>query len=110
MMNQLDNQRMRACDECASACLQCAAACLREDDPKGMAECIALDMECADLCRLAVACMARGDRRVKDVLALCVQACNECADECAKHEMAHCQTCARRCRHCADVCAGSSTQ
>ena len=44
-----------ACHECAVACLQCATACLKEPDPKAMARCVALDLECADICQLAVA-------------------------------------------------------
>src|SRR5690242_19857369 len=40
-----------ACNACADACDHCAAACLAEDDPKPMARCIALDMDCAAMCR-----------------------------------------------------------
>ena len=44
-----------ACNACAATCDFCAAACLREPDPRHMAKCIALDMDCADICRLAAA-------------------------------------------------------
>lgn len=46
---------IEACNACATACDHCAAACLAEDDAKAMARCIALDIDCAQLCRLAPA-------------------------------------------------------
>jgi hypothetical protein len=49
-----------ACNACAAACDNCSTACLQEDDVKMMARCIALDMDCAAICRMAAACMARG--------------------------------------------------
>ena len=42
-----------ACHACAVACNHCAAACLQEDDVKMMAGCIALDIDCAAICRVA---------------------------------------------------------
>ena len=45
---------VEACNRCAAACDHCATACLSESDPKPLAHCIALDMDCADICRLAV--------------------------------------------------------
>src|SRR4051812_22439675 len=50
---------IEACNACALACDRCAAACLEEDDPKPMARCIALDIDCAALCRLAAGFMGR---------------------------------------------------
>jgi hypothetical protein len=44
-----------ACHDCAVACDHCAASCLKEDDVKSMAQCIALDIDCAEICRLAAA-------------------------------------------------------
>jgi hypothetical protein len=95
---------LRACHECAVACLQCATACLKEPDPKAMARCVALDLECADICQLAVASIARGDENVKAICTLCAQACSRCAAECGKHDMNHCRHCAAACKRCADAC------
>lgn len=69
-----------------------------------MIRCIALDLECADVCRLAAASIARGGDHVKAVCSLCVQVCKSCAMECSKHSMAHCQRCAETCQRCADTC------
>jgi hypothetical protein len=93
-----------ACNACAAACDQCAAACLRESDPKAMTRCIALDIDCAQLCRLAAGYMARGSECVGTLCAACAEVCEACGDECAKHPMAHCQECAQACRRCADEC------
>jgi len=47
-----------ACNACADACDHCSTACLKEPDVNMMARCIALDIGCAAVCRLAAACMA----------------------------------------------------
>ena len=104
MNSDKEKECLLACTECATACLQCAAACLKEEDPKAMVRCIALDMECADLCRLAASSIARGDEHAKLLCALCAQVCEACANECAKHAMEHCQRCAAACKRCALAC------
>lgn len=105
MLSQIEKECLLACNECAAACLECASACLKEVDPKAMIRCIQLDMECADVCRLAAASIARGDGYVKAVCSLCSQVCKACATECAKHAMEHCQRCAAACQRCLGACA-----
>ena len=95
---------IEACTHCADACDMCAAACLREDDVKMMARCISLDMDCAQLCRLAAGVMARGGEAAQAVCSACAEVCDMCAEECAKHPMQHCQDCAAACRQCAVEC------
>ena len=85
-------------------CNQCAAACLQEQDVKMMAHCIALDMDCAQLCATAAAMMARGSEHARAVCAVCADICQACGDECAKHDMEHCRQCAKACYHCAEEC------
>lgn len=92
------------CYDCAAACDHCATACLQEPDPKAMARCIALDLDCADLCRLSAAFMARGSDFAKEICTLCAKVCEECGAECAKHQVEHCQACAAACRRCAEAC------
>lgn len=103
-MNQQFDSCIEACNDCANACDMCTAACLQEDDVKMMARCIALDIDCAQLCRLAGAMMARGSEAAKIVCEACAELCEMCADECGKHQMQHCQDCAAACRRCADEC------
>lgn len=95
---------IEACDQCALACDHCAAACLAEKDPKPMARCVALDMDCAAICRLASGYMARGSELASTICQACAEVCEACAAECSKHPMEHCKHCADACRRCADEC------
>ncbi|MBK4738824.1 four-helix bundle copper-binding protein [Noviherbaspirillum pedocola] len=104
MANQQYASCIEACNACASACDFCAASCLQEQDVKMMARCIALDMDCAQICRLAAGYMARGSEHAKAICRLCADICQTCADECGKHQMSHCQECAAACKRCAEEC------
>jgi hypothetical protein len=98
-----------ACNDCALACDHCAAACLKEPDVAKMARCIRLDIDCAEICRLAVAYMARGSELSADVCELCASICETCAQECDKHPMGHCKDCAKACRRCDEECRRMAT-
>lgn len=90
--------------ECQKACNNCFYSCLKEDDIKMMAECIRLDRECADLCGVVLDFAQRESDRLPEILELCANACDACADECEMHDMDHCQKCAKACRECAEAC------
>jgi hypothetical protein len=111
MLQQQFQSCIDACQACATACDFCASQCLKEYDVSSMARCIALDVDCADACRLAATVMARGSTFAVDVCALCADICEACADECSRHAMAHCQDCAQACKRCAVECRSmQSTQ
>ena len=94
-----------ACNACAMACGHCAASCLEEKDVQAMARCIALDTDCAEICRIAVAYMSRGSECVAVVCDACADVCEACAQECERHKgMEHCRLCAQACRRCAEEC------
>ena len=95
---------IEACNTCAEACDNCAVSCLKEPDPKSMARCIELDMDCAQICRMAVAYMSRSSEMVGTICQACADVCDACADECAKFQSQHCRECAQACRRCADEC------
>ena len=96
---------IEACNSCADACDHCSIACLQEADPKPMARCVALDIDCAQLCRLAAAYMARGSECASQICSLCAELCDLCGAECEKHaHMEHCRACAQACRRCAEEC------
>lgn len=95
---------IEACNACALACDQCGTACLAEDDPKPMARCIALDMDCASACRFAAGLMARDGEFASSACAMCAEICEACGAECGKHDMDHCKACAEACRRCAEEC------
>lgn len=91
--------------ECAAACNYCSTTCLEEEDVKKMAECIRLDMDCAQICALTAAFVARGSAHAKHLLKECAEICTKCAEECGKHEPEHCRKCAEACHKCAKACA-----
>ena len=73
-------------------------------DVKTMAKCIAMDVDCGQICALAAAFMARGSDHAQAICAVCADICQACGDECARHDMAHCQECAKACHACAKSC------
>jgi hypothetical protein len=95
-----------ACNACADACDHCAASCLREDDVQMMADCIAADIDCAQICRLAAGFMARASDFAADLCRVCADVCERCGEICARHDADHCQKCAEACRKCAEECRG----
>jgi hypothetical protein len=95
---------IEACNDCAGACDMCTAGCLHEQDVKSMARCIALDIDCSQMCRLAAGAMARGSEVASMICQACADICDMCAAECGKHPMQHCQDCANACRRCAAEC------
>ncbi|MBU9294163.1 four-helix bundle copper-binding protein [Burkholderia multivorans] len=95
---------MAACDACAHACDACAGACLAEPDPRALTACIALDIECALLCRFVSGAMARRSVLAPQVCALCALVCERCAAECRRHTHEHCRRCALACDACAAMC------
>ena len=95
---------IEACHKCATECDHCAIACVNEPDPKPLARCIALDLDCADMCRLASALMSRDSEFAPAFCGDCAEVCDACATECEKHDMEHCRRCAETCRRCAEEC------
>ena len=95
---------MLACYRCADACDLCAAFSLHETDPAPLARCFLLATDCAQVCRLAAACMARGSDVSGALCQLCADVCDACAEECVQHPRDHFQACANACEYCADQC------
>lgn len=98
------DEAIQACNYCADACDFCASACLAEDNVKMMARCIALDIDCAAICRLTAGAIARGSEIAPDICRVCAEACRRCSEECRKHDVEHCQECADACEACAEEC------
>lgn len=95
---------LASCNACADACNHCAASCLREPELPMMARCIALDIDCADLCRTLAVSLARGSEWARPLATVCAELCDACAMECSRHAQGHCQCCADACRRCAEDC------
>jgi hypothetical protein len=104
MAHERFEECIAACNRCATECDHCAIACTNEADPKPLARCVALDLDCAAICRLAVAYMGRDSEFAVAICASCAEVCEACAAECEKHSMEHCRRCAEACRGCAQGC------
>lgn len=104
-IDHLDDEMQECVDNCfeaAQACEWCADACTEEGE--GMAECIRLCRDVADLASLHARFMARNSQFHRELAGLCADACEACADECEQHDHDHCQTCAEVVRECAETC------
>jgi len=96
--------------KCVVACNHCAASCLKEEDVKMMADCIRLDLDCAEICQVTANLLSRGSEHGSHLLKECGEICGLCATEGEKHsgKMEHCKECAEACRACETACMSFS--
>ncbi|MFN2100080.1 four-helix bundle copper-binding protein [Altererythrobacter sp. MF3-039] len=91
---------------CAAICNSCADACSAE--PMDMSDCVRKCMDCSDICtaftRIASRRTGGNVTVIKSLLEACIIACKVCAEECAKHDNAHCKRCEQMCRECFEDC------
>lgn len=98
------------CLACAQDCISCADACVSEPTVEHLRQCIRLNLDCADVCRMTADLCSRrtgsNDGVMLGALELCAVACEVCHEECARHgdHHEHCRVCAESCRTCADAC------
>ncbi len=79
-------------EKAAEVCDWCADECI--DEGPEMAECIRLCRDVADLGTLNAKLIARDSVFGPELAEVFAHAAEECADECMRHEHAHCQECA----------------
>lgn len=104
MAHQENKELIEALASCIAACEHCADACLEEDHLSELIECIRLDRDCADVCQVTLAFVARDSADTPTMVDLCADFCSDCAEECEKHDHDHCQECAEACRECEEAC------
>lgn len=94
---------------CATICTSCADACVAEEKVAEMRQCIRFCLDCADVCAATTSVATRRTGQnvtvIRAMLEVCIKACEACAQECEKHDNAHCRRCATMCRECASDCA-----
>jgi hypothetical protein len=104
--NQALGQAVKHAMYCAAICNSCADACSAEE--MDMRRCIRLCSDCSDVCtalyRVATRRTDENVAVIRSILETCITACRLCAEECARHDDAHCQRCATMCRECMDDC------
>ena len=100
-----------ACVNCAQSCVSDADADLTEPDVAKMRTCIALCLNCADVCDVTARVLSRPAQwdqfAIDHLLRACVRICTTCAEECARHadHHRHCAVCERTCRACTQACS-----
>lgn len=92
--------------DCQTKCKYCFNACLEEEDINRMRRCIKLDIACSEICELTASSLIYAGDFTAEILSVCIKACEECAEECSKHQYIHCLECAKACRMCAESCKG----
>jgi len=99
-------QAVRRAMYCAAICNSCADACSAED--MDMRQCIRLCQDCSDVCeatyRISTRRTGHNRQRIRTMLAICIEACRICEEECARHDNPHCRRCAKMCSECAEDC------
>jgi hypothetical protein len=96
-------------EECIDNCLEAAQACEwcadeRAGEGEDMARCLRLCRDVADLTTMHARFMARNSNYSAVLAEACAGACEECAEECERHDAEHCQVCADVLRECAETC------
>src|ERR1700756_5737464 len=115
-VNEFAIRATEACFDCAQACVACADACLADESVAELRQCIAVNLDCAEVCSAAGVLGTRGsvsDRTIMDMMFdFCAEVCRRCGDECLRHaeHHEHCRICAEFCRSCAKACLATGLQ
>lgn len=98
-----------ACNACAIACDHCADACLHGTNVYAMRDCISLNIDSGEICRLAAGYVARGSKTTALVCETCADICERCQEECDKYQLDHCKACSEACRVCVEECRATAS-
>lgn len=109
MSSEIHQACIEACKTCAEKCDACLDALRDDPNPQMMSRCTSLCMDCASMCRLAIAYMARDSEFIDLICQDCAEVCSICAEECMKYPMEHCQACGSACNECAEECLRMGT-
>lgn len=96
--------------ECSQTCTACADDCLGEENVQELTRCIALNIDCADICATTARVLSRQSAfepaMARHLLRACADSCRVCGMECEQHAMhhEHCRVCAESCKRCEEAC------
>jgi hypothetical protein len=100
-----------ACLTCLQTCTSCADEDLAEEDVDELRACVALCVNCADVCYVTARVLSRpahwDNIVLEHLLQACVRTCTSSAEECARHapHHRHCAICEQACRACIEACS-----
>lgn len=103
-MTDIFNASLTALNDCTTLCDLCAAACLKEQEVHALVDCIRSDLDCAEMCRITAAMLARSSDSIGPVCRACAEICANCAKHCEMHDYDHCRACAKACRRAQEEC------
>ena len=89
---------------CVTACNDYFSGSLSGPVVAARVRSIRLSWDCADLCQLAAAFVARSSEHVRFVLRECAELCRACANESAQYAEAHSRRYTAACRQAEDAC------
>ncbi|MGD8207521.1 MAG: four-helix bundle copper-binding protein [Thiohalocapsa sp.] len=93
---------LNAVNDCVVKAQQCIAHCLVafQEGDNSLADCARKVNEMLPICKAFSYQLAANSPYVTSLSAVCKQACEDCEDECRKHEDKHVE-----CKDCAEACA-----
>lgn len=100
-LSEEQRECIETCTETVEVCEWCADECLGSEE---MEKCARLCRDAADVASLHARLMARGSNYSPQLAEACAGVCEECAEECRRHDADHCQTCADVLEDCAETC------
>lgn len=97
---------IKECSDCAALCARCAHHCLHMGGDHAAAHHQGIMRDCAEICALACAFLARCSPHAVHVCRECAEICTACAVDCERlaETDAMMMQCARVCRQCAQAC------
>lgn len=96
----VQHEHMQTLMKCFSICSSCSKKCTEEN----MAETAILCGECADICALAIKWHSAESPFNAEIMQLCSEVCEKCAEACGEMHVEHCRQCSEICHECADAC------
>ena len=103
-IDHLDDDEHECIENCLQAvnvCEWCTDECLGDEE---MEECARLCRDVADIASLHARFMARDSNHSPQLAEACAGACEECTEECERHDADHCQVCDEVLQECAESC------
>lgn len=101
---------IKSCLDCFSSCEQTASYCVEKGGKHAEPAHVLLLRDCAGICELTAAFMARGSSYHKKSCGVCAEICQGCGDSCAKFpDDVQMKACADVCRACAESCRSMAT-